>query len=331
MLKITLAQAIDGYLIDATARQLSPCTIRDYQNAFRHLGIYLEGDPIIADITVSHLRGFFHYLSTTPITPNGCAQRSPQVLSKKTIKNIHAALSALWTWAINEQLVNTHIPRAIKPPKPESVIIQPFSKADITALLTACEKTPVYSRPGKANCANSRPTALRDRALLLTLLDTGARASELCADPRREAPGALLRDYNERTGVLRVCGKGDKERLLILSARTQKALWRYLLTRPTRQPHDNIFTTVDSNPLTSTALLHLCYNLGARAGVSDCHPHRFRHTFAIQFLRNGGRVLELQQLLGHTTLQMVEHYVALAQTDLDAAMRHASPVENWRL
>jgi integrase/recombinase XerD len=71
--------------------------------------------------------------------------------------------------------------------------------------------------------------------------------------------------------------------------------------------------------------------LGAKAGVQACHPHRFRHTFAVNFLRNGGNAFELQMALGHTTLQMVQTYLALAQADLDAAHRKASPVENWRL
>ena len=73
--------------------------------------------------------------------------------------------------------------------------------------------------------------------------------------------------------------------------------------------------------------------------MQDCHPHRFRHTFAVNFLRNGGNAFELQMALGHTTLQtacpavlgMVQTYLALAQADLDAAHRKASPVENWRL
>ncbi len=331
MLIVTLSQAISGYLLDAAARRLSPCTLRDYRNAFRHLQTYLADDPPIADITARHLRDFFHHLGAAEITPDGVAPRPARALSTKTLLNIHTALSALWTWALMDGLVAVHVLRAVPPPKPTETAIVPFTQADIMALLTACETTPTYTRPGKQPCANARPTALRDRALILTLLDTGARASELCADPRRDAPGVLLRDYDPRNATLRVIGKGAKERALLLSPRTQKALWRYLTTRPDARPTDPLFTTQRGAPLTSTALLQLINALGQRAGVPDCHPHRFRHTFAIQFLRNGGRVLELQQLLGHSTLEMVRHYATLAQTDLDAAMQRASPVDNWKL
>ena len=67
------------------------------------------------------------------------------------------------------------------------------------------------------------------------------------------------------------------------------------------------------------------------AGVERCHPHRFRHTFAIMFLRNGGNSLALQRLLGHSTMEMVRHYVKLSEVDLAQAHRRASPVENLRL
>jgi len=74
----------------------------------------------------------------------------------------------------------------------------------------------------------------------------------------------------------------------------------------------------------------MLYRLGEQAKVDNVHPHRFRHTMAITFLRNGGNIFVLQELLGHSSLTMVRHYAQIAEIDIDNAVKH-SPVDNWRI
>ena len=91
------------------------------------------------------------------------------------------------------------------------------------------------------------------------------------------------------------------------------------------------FVTKANRPIDRSGLLKLLHRMGERADVKDVHPDRFRHTFAIQYLRNGEDAYTLQALLGHSTLDMVKTYLRLAQVDLDEAQRRASPVDNWGL
>jgi len=126
--------------------------------------------------------------------------------------------------------------------------------------------------------------------------------------------------------------RATKERALPISETTRAALKSYVLSaRKHAAPHEPLLPAGDGDALTRGGLLQLLYSLGERAGVPDCHPHRFRHTFAIQFLRNGASAFDLQMALGHESLEMCRRYLSLASSDLAAVHRKASPVSAWRL
>lgn len=306
--QLTLSQAIEGYFLYVDARRLSKRTTKTYRTIFNKFQHFLDNDPSINSVTVHQVEKF---LASVPH------------LTKKTLLNYHIGLSALWTWALGEELVEKHIVRKVARPRPEKRAIQPLSKEDVRAMLEACGQTNPYTRPGKRACQNSRPTETRDRAIVLLLLDTGIRASELS--------GLTITNTDLKNRKILVFGKGSKERVIPFSASTGKAIWRYRTTRPNIQPKDALFLTSQENPLDSDALRLLVKRLGHRAGVANAHPHRFRHTFAINFLRNGGNAYVLQMLLGHSTLDMVKRYLLLAGNDAEAAHQLASPVANWRL
>jgi integrase/recombinase XerD len=308
MTGIAFSEALVGYRLNVEARGLSEHTIADYWNTYRKFTAYLTGDPLLSDITVSQIEGFL------------AAQKE---VSNKTKYNYHINLAALWTWAVKKGVVASNILHEIDRPKPEERAIIPLTEADIRRVLEALIYTKEYTRPGKRASRHKLPNAERNRAIVLLLLDTGIRASELC--------GMTIKDIDFRNRHIKVFGKGSKERSLPICARTGEMIWKYLSSRRDDRTNSPLFTTEDNHPLDRMGLLHLLGRAGERAEVEDVHPHRFRHTFAVTFLRNGGDAYALQEMLGHTSMEMVKIYLEIAQADLDRNHRRASPVENWRL
>jgi len=327
---LTLSQATAGCLLYKTATGKAPATIVDYQNAYKKLAAYFPDDPPISSITRQQLVEFFAYLQDGYVTdPDGFAPRGLIHLAPKSVYNIHTALSALWTWATDEGYVKSNLIRTIEAPEYESRAIEPFTHDELTALLHACDVGRSWkTRP---HTVSKRATADRDRAIVLVLLDTGIRRSELC--------GLTFDDVNLTANTLIVRGKGKgrgkKERTVYFGKRTARALWRYLTPRlQSTKPDQPVFTVGpadDTRPLAPNVLRRLLKRIGDRAGIPRVHPHRFRHTFAITYLRNGGDPFTLQILLGHSNLEMVRHYLAIVQADCADAHQRASPVDNWRL
>ncbi len=198
-----------------------------------------------------------------------------------------------------------------------------ISQAEFKAMLSVVSRSKAYDRPGKRRSDHAAMHPERSRAILLLLLDTGMRVGELTS--------AKIHQVDQRNHRIQILGKGAKERSLPFSPRTAQALWRYLSTRPESEPDEPLFVTYNKREIDATQLGKSLKLLGKRAGVENVHPHRFRHTFAIQYLRNSGDPYTLQRLLGHSTLEMVKRYLSLAQMDIDKAHKRASPVDNWAL
>lgn len=317
-----LSQAVDGFLIARTADGYSINTLNIYRHHLKQMEDYLN-DPALESITPQDVQRFFAWLRDGYVPQRSDGNMRP--LAPSTLNNAWCAIRSFYNWSLAE--LGVERPDAnLKQPRFERPQVTPFSLDEIKRLLGAAEYTAPATTERRRPFRMRRPTALRDRALVLVLLDTGLRVSE-CARLR-------VRDVTLETGQVYVMahgtGRKTKSRHVYLGKAARKAVWRYLAQRE-HHPDDPLFVTVEGRPMDRHSIRLVFRRLGKRAEISGVYPHRFRHTFAITYLRNGGDVFTLQRLLGHSTLDMVRRYLALADADAATAHRLASPVDRWHL
>lgn len=308
---LLLSQAVEGFLMARRADGYSPQTVDQYAWALSMLVKFM--DKPLRQVDTEDLRRFM------------ASVQDNQQLSRTSVFHIWKAIRAFYKWTSSEGL-SERPDKLLTKPRYAYREIQPLSEAEIKALLKAIDRTKP-SEGKRKPFTMPRSTAHRDRAIIMLLLDTGLRASELCR--------LTVKDLDLHNGTITVrphlSGIKSRPRIIPIGNVTKKALWRYLAVRNTEYKGDELFFSREGHPMDRNSLRKLLNRLGERAGVPNVHPHRFRHTFAIQYLRNGGDVFTLQRILGHTTLSMVQHYLALADADAQSAHRRASPVDNWRL
>jgi integrase/recombinase XerD len=323
---IKASKTLVGFLQVKAAEACSPRTLVSYR---QHLELWIEyaGDPELARVRTADLRAYLAWLATE-YRPHRLSGNT-QPLSPKTVRNVWITLAAFFSWASSEfELANPL--KGIPAPKFEPAPIEPYTREEISALLKSCQQSAEAQTKSRRRFQMRRPTAYRDEALVLVLLDTGLRAAEFCA--------LNIGDLDSRTGRLDVKhgvgggAKGRKGRIVYLGKAARRAVWRYLATRDDSEDGQApLFVGKFNRRMNPDSLRQLIVSLGDKAKVKKSHTHRFRHTFAITYLRSGGDVFTLQALLGHSTLEMVQHYAKLAQIDLEQAHRRASPADNWHL
>lgn len=234
--------------------------------------------------------------------------RSTRHLAPKTVRHLVLTLRVFYTWFIKNYAPGSMNPvdEAEKPKVPERKI-ETFTVEQLQTMVKACENEGGFY-------------GIRDKAILILLLDTGLRASELC--------NIELGDINWDTQSISTIGKGDKERIVPFSNASFVALRAYLRVRP-ELDHDIVFVTHFGNPLNNWRLGDVVERRCEDAKIKGvrCSPHTLRHTFAVQYLMAGGDALSLQAILGHSTLEMTKRYVNFAQTMINTLHRRVSPAD----
>ena len=296
----------EGWILDCQLRQLSPRTVGTRQDTIKKLLWFFEAKDY-SNCSTLELKNYLAYLTNSHKEPQGRwgIARLTKPLRPRSIWDAHNNVRCFFNWMIEEGYLEDNPMASIKPPVFRSDQIQPFTEQQVTALLNAAKKSKY---------------PLRDTAILLFMLDTGVRASEICELCHKDL------DIVEKRAWVR--GKGDKHRAVYFGKATGKALWNYTHGEG-REEADSVFLTERSHSFRPNSLLQFFMRMGESAKIeaTRCSPHTMRHTFAVTFLRNGGNVFSLQQLLGHTELKMTQRYVALAQADVEKQHRMFSPAD----
>lgn len=245
-----------------------------------------------------------------------------------TIHTRFQYLKGLWTWLQKHGHISDNPFDRMDAPTFNADQKQPFTPNQIQSLMAA---------------AKSSACPQRNQAMVAFLLDTGVRASEFCSIKLGDV------DFSdEQTLRVKVLGKGNKFRILRLSPTASGLMWNYFKNehglerfyknrnaakRRTIDTHTPLFISAHranvGQALHRNGLRFAIRDLGAAAkiGAVQCSPHTFRHTFAITFIRAGGDVFTLRDMLGHSTLAIVQQYLAISQADIENQHARFSPAE----
>ena len=262
------------------AENKSPSTINVYTSAVDRLTDYLEanhGPATVAELERAHLEAFITHLLET---------RAPA-----TASNRWRALSAFFAWCIREEELDESPMRTMRPPHVPEVPVPVLSDDQLSALLKACEGKSFEDR--------------RDTAIVRLLIDTGMRRGELV--------GMTIEDVDFDQNVAFVVGKGERPRTCPFGRKASVALDRYLRERVHHQRADSqAFWLGQRGAIKGNGVQQIVEKRGRKAGIAGLHPHQLRHSFASEWLSQGGNEGDLMQLAGWRSRAMLNRYGASA-------------------
>jgi integrase/recombinase XerC len=288
----TLADLADLYLLRCEVEGKSPRTVLAYRWTLqRFLSALAEvgapADP--AAINRDHLYGYLGRF--THLAPD-------------TRHRYFREVRCFFNWLVDSGYLDQSPFRGVKNIRVPQRIVRPFARSELTRLLDACAHDPV---------------GVRNRAVVMTLLDTGLRCSE--------AVQLDLDDLDLAAQRLRVrFGKGNKQRIVPFADTCRDAIVAYLEFRgavpgPLFLASNGHGAFIVGTGLRPNGLKQMLRRLGRKSGVAKVHAHRFRHTFATWAIEHDARELDVQYLLGHSSPDMVRRYSSTYRSE-QAAMRH---------
>lgn len=313
----SLKSLVQGYLLTHQTQGSSPNTVEYYRGILGRFLWFAQNNSWSDDVRLLNewnIREFLGYVGTKSnrweIHGNG-SESSSRKSSPRTIHHYYGSLRAFFNWVVREGFLPESPLVKVKVANAKAKVIQPYSPQQIKSMLQVCD----YDYDQGAKFLGSR-----NKAIILVLFDSGVRLSELT--------GIKIQDVHTENGWIKVLGKGDKERVVRIGKVAQKALWRYFVYRGTTE-NQKVWLSEERLPLQSSGVQSVINRLKQRAGLHEQGSvHRFRHTFALAFLRADHNPFNLQYLLGHNSLEMVRRYTAtLGMEDALKAHEKASPAD----
>jgi integrase/recombinase XerC len=281
-------------------RNCSPLTVKSYREDLASLLEYFRdcagGVPVPEQITVAALRGYVAYL-------HECKY------SRGTIARRLACLRSFFRFLCREGVVASNPAKALRTPRGGRRLPHFLSAEQVVRLL---EAPPANSVAG-----------LRDRALLETLYSAGLRVSELAS--------LDVASWDRDAGVLRVVGKGRKERVAPVGAHAAAALDQWLQVRSpdTTAPETHqraLFLNKSGRRLTTRSIARVLQKYITITGLDQLtSPHTLRHSFATHLLDGGADLRSVQELLGHKSLTTTQIYTHVSNQRLRESYESAHP------
>jgi integrase/recombinase XerD len=300
-----VSRAVSAYLDHlAVERGLAHNTLVSYKRDLRRYLRYLaaEGVHDVADVTELHVSGFLAALR------QGDSEHPP--LAASSAGRAVVAVRGFHRFASVERLAPADAAREVKPPTPPRRLPKAITVEQVSALLSAAG-------------AEDTPLALRDRALLEVLYGCGARISE--------AVGLDLDDIDMTSGVVRLRGKGSKERIVPIGSFARAAVEAYVVrARPVLAALGRGLPALLLNARGGRLSRQSAWTvLGAcadRAGLDvEVSPHTLRHSFATHLLDGGADVRVVQELLGHASVTTTQVYTLVTVDRLREVYAAAHP------